>query len=69
VTWTPSPESGIKSYIVAYGPAGQAAKMTRATVSTAKATLPALPAGTEIAVKAVNSRGLEGWDWARVIVQ
>jgi hypothetical protein len=38
-------------------------------VTTAKATLPALPAGTNIAVKAVNARGLEGWDWARIVLQ
>jgi len=28
-----------------------------------------LPAGTAISVKAMNSRGLEGWDWARTVVQ
>jgi hypothetical protein len=38
-------------------------------VTTAGAALPALPPGTQISVKAVNSRGLEGWDWARVLVQ
>ena len=31
--------------------------------------LPALPAGTQIAMKAVNASGLEGWDWARTIGQ
>jgi hypothetical protein len=41
----------------------------RTTVKDAKATLPALPAGTHVAVRAVNARGLEGWDWARTIVQ
>jgi hypothetical protein len=68
VTWTPSPESGIARYIVAYGPASDTTR-TRVVVTTAKATLPALPAGTPIAVKAVNARGLEGWDWARAVVQ
>lgn len=68
VTWTPSPETGITSYIVAYGPASDPLR-TRVTVKTPAATLPNLPAGTQIAVKAVNSRGLEGWDWARTSVQ
>ena len=37
------------------------------TVNAARATLPAVPAGTQVAVKAVNARGLEGWDWARAV--
>jgi hypothetical protein len=68
LTWTPSPEKGVTKYIVAYGPANDPLK-TRLTVTTAKAALPALPAGTQIAVKAVNAKGLEGWDWARTVVQ
>jgi len=68
VTWTPSLEAGVKTYVVAYGPSTDPLK-TRVTVTAAKAMLPALPAGTQIAVKAVNARGLEGWDWARVVVQ
>ncbi|HEY7476400.1 MAG TPA: M20/M25/M40 family metallo-hydrolase [Vicinamibacterales bacterium] len=67
VTWTPSPESGVKQYIVAYGPEATPLQ-TRVTVTASKATLPALPAGTHIAVKAVNGRGLEGWDWVRTVV-
>jgi hypothetical protein len=31
-------------------------------------TLPPVAAGTSISVKAVNARGLEGWDWARTTV-
>jgi Zn-dependent M28 family amino/carboxypeptidase/Tol biopolymer transport system component len=68
VTWTAGPETGIKHYIVAYGPASDPLR-TRLTVVTPTAALPALPAGTHIAVKAVNGRGLEGWDWARVVLQ
>jgi hypothetical protein len=58
----------VKSYVIAYGPAADPLR-TRTTVTTAQATLPALPAGTNIAVKAVNARGLEGWDWARIVLQ
>jgi len=68
LTWTPSPETGIKQYIVAYGPETDPLK-TRVTVTTPTATLTALPAGTHVAVKAVNARGLEGWDWARIVIQ
>ena len=67
VTWAPSPETGIKQYVVAYGPATNPLQ-TRVTVTAPKTTLPALPAGTHVAVKAVNGRGLEGWDWVRTIV-
>jgi len=69
VTWTPSPEKGVAKYIVSYGPAADLSKATRLTVTTASASLPALPAGTLISVKAVNTRGLEGWDWARTVLQ
>jgi hypothetical protein len=62
VTWTPSPESDVTSYIVAYGPPDGPFER-RLTVRTPRVTLPALPDATRIAVKAVNRRGLEGWDW------
>jgi hypothetical protein len=58
----------VASYVVAYGPAADPLR-TRVQVSAPRATLPALPPGTEVAVKAINSRGLEGWDWARIVVQ
>lgn len=65
VTWTASPEKGVKSYIVAYGPTTDPLR-TRVTVMTNRATLPAVPAGSVVSVKALNTRGLEGWDWARI---
>ena len=67
VSWTPSPESNVREYVVAYGPAEDPLR-TRVTVRQPAASLPRLPAGTHIAVKAVNARGLEGWDWARVVL-
>ena len=68
VSWTPSPESGVREYVVAYGPASNP-HGTRVTVRSSEAGLPLLPAGTHIAVKAVNGRGLEGWDWARIVLR
>jgi Zn-dependent M28 family amino/carboxypeptidase len=68
VRWQPAVESGVGRYVVAYGPADDPLA-TRVTVTEPAATLPALPAGTHIAVKAVNDRNLEGWDWARIVVQ
>lgn len=68
VTWDASPETGVRSYIVAYGPADDPMR-TRVTVNAPTVTLPSMPAGTRISVKAVNARGLEGWDWARTDVQ
>ena len=68
ISWTPSPEKGVTGYIVAYGPPSnpeaQTMKVTQAT-----ATVPKVSAGTVISVKAVNGKGLEGWDWARVSVR
>jgi len=68
VTWTPSPESTIRHYVVAYGPPEDPLR-ARMTVTTPAAALPIVPAGTHVAVKAVNQAGLEGWDWARIVVQ
>jgi len=67
LSWTPSPEQGIASYIVAYGPAADPLRH-RVTVTRPQATLPQVSAGTIVSVKAVNARGLEGWDWAKTIV-
>ena len=64
VAWTPSPERDVRTYIVAYGPPGNPLARRLATRAP-RATLPALPAGYAVAVKAVNQRSLEGWDWAR----
>jgi Tol biopolymer transport system component len=66
VSWDPARETGIASYVVTYAlPRGTSGRMT---VKTPRATLPALAAGAVIAVKAVNNRGLEGWDWARLVI-
>jgi hypothetical protein len=68
VAWTPSPESGVTTYVVASGPAS--APMTdRMTVKTPRARVTGLKPGDVISVKAVNARGLEGWDWARTTVR
>jgi hypothetical protein len=67
LTWTPSPEHGIASYIVAYGPPADPLRHT-VRVTQAQVTLPQLAAGTSVSVKAVNARGLEGWDWAKTTV-
>jgi hypothetical protein len=67
LSWTPSPERGIASYIVAYGPAADPLRH-RLSVTHAQATLPQVSAGTIVSVKAVNARGLEGWDWAKTTV-
>ena len=67
LSWTPSPEQGIASYIVAYGPASDPLRH-RVTVTRPQATLPQVSGGTIVSVKAVNARGLEGWDWAKTTV-
>ncbi len=68
VSWKPSPETGVTSYLVSYGPPtkpdAQQMRVTKPTV-----VLSNVAPGTVIAVKAVNSKGFEGWDWARVTVK
>ena len=67
IEWTASPERSVRSYIVEYTPAGSTQKR-RVASPTPRATVPSPAPGSEIAVKAVNARGLEGWDWARIVV-
>ena len=68
ISWTPSPEKGVTGYIVAYGPPSNP-EAQQLRVAQANATVPKVAAGSVISVKAVNSKGLEGWDWARVTVK
>jgi len=63
VSWAPAPESGIVSYVVAYGPPSDRLRH-RVTVTQPHAALPQVAPGMVVSVKAVNARGLEGWDWA-----
>jgi hypothetical protein len=64
VAWTPSPERDVVRYEVAWGPAG-APMRHRLEVTAPEATLRDAPVGTVVQVRAVNRRGLTGWDWAR----
>jgi len=60
LSWTPSPEKGVTGYVVAHG-------ASHITVTEPKAVLQ-VPAGTTVSVKAVNARGLESWDAAKIKV-
>ncbi len=60
LSWTPSPEKGVTSYIVSHG-------AVHVTVAEPKVVLQ-IPAGTVVSVKAINAKGLESWDAARVTV-
>jgi Tol biopolymer transport system component len=67
LSWTPGPEHGITGYVVAWGtsakPEAQQVRVTRPAASVK------VEPGTIVSVKAVNQRGIEGWDWARVVVR
>ena len=68
LSWTPSPEGGVTGYIVAYGPASKPdAQQLR--VTRPSATLTGVTPGMVVSVKAVNAKGLEGWDWARTTLK
>jgi Tol biopolymer transport system component len=68
LSWTPSPEKGVTGYVVAYGPV-TTPQARQVRVSTSSATLAGIAPGTVVSVKAINARGLEGWDWARLEVR
>ena len=68
LSWSPSPEKAVTGYIVAYGPASKP-EAQQVRVTKPSAALTGVQPGTVVAVKAVNARGLEGWDWAKVTVK
>jgi hypothetical protein len=67
LSWTPSPEKAITGYIVAWGPAGKP-ESQQMRVTKPAASVKVAP-GSVVSVKAVNQRGLEGWDWARIAIR
>jgi hypothetical protein len=68
VSWTPAVETGITGYIVTWGSTDNPSLHTM-RVTQPKATLSSAPAGTVVRVKAVNRKGMEGWDWAQNAVK
>jgi hypothetical protein len=67
VSWDPSPEKGVTAYTVAHGPESDPMAKTM-TVKAPRARIQGVKRGEKIqvAVKAVNARGLSSWDWTRV---
>ncbi len=61
VTWTASPEKSVKSYVVSYNHREE--KVTQPHVN-----LPGLKPGDTVMVRAVNAKGMQGWDWTRLTV-
>ena len=55
-------------YLVRWGPAEDPMRNST-TVTTTTATLRGARPGWYVAVKAINARGMEGWDWARAVVR
>jgi hypothetical protein len=68
LSWAPSPEKDVTGYVVASGPASRP-EMHMTRVARPFARLTGITAGSLVSVKAVNGKGLEGWDWARIVVQ
>ncbi len=67
IRWTAAPERDHARYSIRIDPPGAVAPRTL-TVTTPRATLTTVAPGSEIAVRAVNTRGLESWDAARLTV-
>lgn len=66
-TWTPAPERGVSTYVVAYGPEEDPVRRTL-LARTSRAALPGAASGWRVAVRARTASGLESWDWARATV-
>lgn len=68
VTWAASPEKGVREYIVGVGSNLENIR-ERMRVSGTRATVANVKPGSVVGVKAVNARGLEGWDWGRASIR
>ena len=67
VRWDLVPERDAVRYRVRYRAVEMDEWMEETTTAT-RVDLPALPDGADVQVKAVSRDGLEGWDWARIVV-
>jgi hypothetical protein len=66
LSWRPSLERDVTGYIVTWGDIDDPeAPQVRVKATSASIKV---PSGATVAVKAVNQRGLEGWDWAEIRV-
>jgi len=72
LSWRANPEQDIATYELQWGPAEAPTRYRRDVtvprVAGLRVTLENAPAGTVVAVRALNIRGLSGWDWARTPV-
>jgi hypothetical protein len=66
LSWAPSPEKTVRNYIITYGANDGSSR--RMKVNAPRVTLRDVKPETLVSVKAVNARGLEGWDWSRVSI-
>lgn len=64
VEWSASPEKDIAHYEITWGPADNPTRQ-RTQSTSPRIVLRDVPAGSMVQVRAVNRRGLVGWDWAR----
>ncbi len=69
VSWDLAPETGVTGWVVEWVPAGDDGAGGRVTVERPAASLPDLPLGAELRVKAIGPDGMESWDWARITVE
>jgi hypothetical protein len=67
IRWDAALERDHARYVVRIDPPGAGREQT-VTVATPRATLTGVAPGSEIAVRAVNARGMESWDAARVTI-
>ncbi len=63
IRWDPNPEADITEYHIVWGSVGEPPRHDM-VVTEPRATLVNAPIGTVVRVKAMNARGLLGWDWA-----
>jgi hypothetical protein len=67
VTWEPSPEAGVTGYRVRVRSADGAIREL-GIVAAPRAEVSGASAGDVVEARAVGARGLEGWDWAAVVL-
>lgn len=64
IAWAAAPEKSVKHYLVRYGADEKSLRQVK--VNAPKVMLKDVQPGMIVKIKAVNAKGLEGWDWARI---
>lgn len=67
LAWDAAMEGNVSEYLISYENSG--GQRVAVTSKESLISISGLKAGSEVRVKAINDRGMKGWDWARITIE